>query len=229
MNLKVISTLLSMFLYKIGLDTLLRTTAVVMYPIAYVFRWEIRRRLYSNHKLLFEERVWKDTQDESIPRFNAIEKITFVFWRYLDDSPAKDSITNINEHSYNDSNSWDSSDTRRYYPSEWIYNNRTLRDIWFSFIRNNSVNHFSWYRTGGWTDEINVVAGSYDKEINISDRADDGTHTYYYPGWYLVNVKHKNGKVYPYYTYVGVLFGRKVGMWFGRSPGSGRQSFSLRA
>ena len=46
--------------------------------------------------------------------------------------------------------SYDASDTDKYFP-EWVTNTkwRWLRDIWWSFIRNNTVNYVSWYRTGG--------------------------------------------------------------------------------
>ncbi len=122
--------------------------------------------------------------------------------------------------------SYNSSDTRRYYPTQWIYGNKTLRDIWFSFIRNNSVNFVSWFRTGGWNfdKDPQTYIGDYSKDI---DKTDDNSR--YVPGYYVAMIEHNNGSKYPYFTYVGEIFGRKVGIWFGRSSGSGRFSFSIRA
>lgn len=214
--MKAILTVLQILCIKILQEVFFRATSLVMFPIAYFFRDYIRANLRNKYTSLFVERTWTDTQYIEVPKFSLWENILFLFWLYLDDSPAKDSF-------YNDLPSYDSSDTRRYYPTQWIYDNKTLRDIWFSFIRNNSVNYFSWYRTGGWTDEVECVAGKFDSRI---DKNDD--NSYYVAGWYVIKVKHVNGKTYPFFTFIGEIFGRKIGMWLGRSSGSGRYSISIR-
>ena len=194
-----------------------RVSALLFYPIAYYNRDKIRKKMYEADLFLVEERTWKDTRDLPVNDFyNKAGYFTFFLWLYLDDSPAKDSF-------YNGKPSYDSSDTRRYYPAQWIYDNKTLRDIWFSGIRNCAVNYKSWTRTGGWVKPTKVYLGKFDEEI---DKNDD--NSYYYEGLYLADILHKNGKVYPYYTYVGNFVGRKTGVWLGRSSGSGRFSMSVR-
>ena len=206
-------------------EIIVRAASIVFFPIAYALRWKIRESLYELDKYLIEERTLKNTQDISTWYFfNKVNAIYFFLWLFLDDSTSKDGFTNVREESYNESTCWDSSDTETYYPA-FVYKHRVLRDIWWSFIRNNTVNLWSWYRTGGWVRPIQQTTywGEFDENIGKND-----SNTRYNPGYYLAKFKHNNGKSYIYFVYAGEHFGRKSGMVLGRSSGSGRWSFNIK-
>ncbi len=217
---------LNILFHGIFKEVIFRVISIVLFPIAYILRWKIREHIYGLDKNLVEERILTDTQNFGVAAFyQTVNKCYFFLWMFLDGSSHKDRLVAVRD-TYNVSETWDSSDTRRYYPAQWVFDNRVLRDIWFSFIRNNSVNYVSWYRTAGWnlSKPIETFIGIYDKTVDKNDN-----NSKYAPGYYIILIEHNNGKKYPYFTYVGEIFGRKVGIWMGRSSGLGRFSFSIRA
>jgi hypothetical protein len=208
----------------IGYETLKEVVSRVLsiggYPLAYILRHKIRDHLYCIDKELVVERSFEDTKNVPLGSFySKVNWFYFGLWMFLDDSPARD---NYNEDG---SRRYDSSNTRRYYPSDFVYNTRWLRDFWWSFIRNNTVNYVSWTKTTGWQEPLvyEELWGKFDLAI---DKKDD--NSYYVPGMYLINVLHKDGKYHPRFTWVGEVFGYKCAAWMGLSKGSGRFSFSMR-
>jgi hypothetical protein len=204
---------------KIVQEIFFRIVSVFMYPLAYIFRKQIRTYLYIWNGALIKEVTFTDTRNVLKQPMNLKTRFVWLFWIFLDDSPAKDNINLDGTPSY------DSSTSRKYYLSDFIYNNRVLRDIWWSFIRNNTVNFVSWNVTGGWKKpiEYTCLLGEYNENI---DKSDD--NVYYVPGMYLIRVKHNDGSINSRFTYVGEILGHKIGIWMGKSSGSGRFSFSTR-
>lgn len=212
---------LSIWVYALIKEIISRLLSLVFFPIAFVLRKRIRASLRSVNSLLIEERTWKNTQDVPIGDFySKVNYFYFFLWMFLDDSPAKD---NYHEDG---SKMYDASDNDKHIP-EWIVKTKWfwLRAVWWSFIRNNSVNYVSWFRTTGWCEEPEVTTywGKFSIDIDKNDN-----NTKYIPGMFLTLLKHNNGKTYPYFTYIGEIFGKKIGIWQGRSSGSGRFSFSIR-
>lgn len=209
--------------YEIIKEVGFRISSIIVFPIAYSFRTKIRNHLYAWNENLIKEVTFKDSRFEKVTKMSLKTRLIWFLWLFLDDSPARDNFLPNGEKSY------DSSMTRRYYPYQWIYDTKLFRDIWWSFIRNNSVNYVSWNITGGWIDNIydgkslEVLLGSYNDNIDKSDN-----NAYYVPGMYLIRVLHKDGSWNTRFTYVGEIFGRKIAIWMGKSKGSGRFSFSAR-
>lgn len=204
---------------KLLKEIVFRILSIIFFPIAYYFRDEIRTYLYSWDEELIREVTFSDTRNVSVPKMTLVTRLVWFLWLFLDDSPAKD-------NTYNGKPSYDSSCTRKYYPTQWIYDNKILRDTWWSLIRNNSVNYISWNNTGGWKTplEVETLWGYFDENI---DKSDD--NSYYVPGMYLVRILHNDGSTHSRFTLVSEVFGRKFAFWIGKSSGSGRFSFSMRA
>ena len=141
-------------------------------------------------------------------------------WLFLDDSTAKDSY-----HS-DGSLMWNASDNDAHYP-KWVLKTKCfwLRVMWWSFIRNNSVNYASWQRTGGWVEPLkyNTLWGKFDAKVDKNDN-----NTYFFEGMYLIRVLQRDGKYHTRFTYVGNFLGKKQAVWMGFSQASGRFSFSQR-
>jgi hypothetical protein len=210
---------LTIWAYAITKEVVARLLSIIFYPIAYIMQDRLRNHLYSIDKALAMDKTFFDANMVSVGDFyKRVNKLYFFLWLFLDDSTGYDS-----KHS-DGSIMYCASDNDRHYP-KWVLKTKWfwLRAMWWSFIRNNTVNFVSWFRTGGWTDDIEILAGDYEVYINKND-----SNSYYKSGWYLVLVKHKNGKKYPYFTFIGKIFEHKIGIWQGFSRGSGRFSFSLR-
>jgi hypothetical protein len=211
-----------MGVYALSKEIISRILSIVFFPIAFIMRDKIRTHLNNVNQVLVEERTWRDTQDTPTEYFyKAVNKFYFFLWLFLDDSPASSSYHENGKRMY------DASDSDEHYP-KWVLktNKFWIRATWWSFIRNNTVNYVSWFRTTGWnTDKVSVETywGKFGLDIDKTDN-----NFRYVPGMYLVKIKHNNGKWYPYFTYVGEIFGKKIGIWQGRSKGSGRFSFSVR-
>ena len=217
--LKGIYYFISMVIYAISKEIVFRVLSIVMFPIAYKFEKPIRQHMKNWNKDLIEEVTFKDTRNIPMSKMSMLTRIVWLFWIFLDDSPARDNFLEDGSRMY------DSSPNREYYPSDFIYKHKTLRDIWWSFIRNNAVNYVSWNITGGWKQplEYKTLWGTFNELV---DKSDD--NSYYVEGIYLILVLHNNGKIYPRFTYVGEVFGKKLGIWVGNSRWSGRFSFSRR-
>ena len=225
---------LTIWVYALSKEIGSRILSIVFFPIAMMLQHKIRKHLYDINEALVKERTWKDTHEVSTEDFyKKVNKLYFFLWMFLDDSTGKDSYFADGTRMYC------ASDNDRYYP-KWVLNTKWywLRATWWAFIRNNTVNYVSWFRTTGWvlqdaepTFDFDSVEGSsvitYWGKFNTGiDKNDKNTR--YSPGMYLVRVLHKDGKWYPYFTFIGEIFGKKVGIWQGRSKGSGRFSFSIR-
>lgn len=188
----------------------MRELSLFIYPLVYPFRWKIRSYLYGRHKEFFEDRVWSmDGFTVDKPQLSILDRIIMIPWFFLDDSPAKDNISKVNPSGYDESSTWDSSDGISGYPYQFIFNNRVLRDFWWSVMRNNRVNIFSYFREmGGFSqdsDAIEVLTGNV-----------EGTKMFN-----LWNVKHVDGKRY---LYLIMNFGSKR-CTIGQTEGSGRMAF----
>ena len=207
-----------LWIYELTKEIGFRVLSLVFYPIAYTFRAQIRASLYKWNESFIKYVTFTDYRPLTPSIQFRIMPILFL-WFFLDDSPAKDNINDDGSPSY------DSSTSRGYYPSDFVYNNKILRNFWWSCIRNNSVNFISFSITGGWVSPIQyeTLWGVYDERI---DKSDD--NSYYVEGMYLIRVLHKDGTWRTRFTYVGEIFGRKIGIWQGESKGSGRFSFSIR-
>lgn len=207
-----------LWIYELTKEIGFRVLSLVFYPIAYVLRTTIRKALYKWNGDFIKSVTFTDNRPKT-PKIPLYVYPVLFLWLFLDDSPAKDNVDDMRRPRY------DSSNTRRYYPNNFIYNNGILRDFYWSVIRNNSVNFISWSISGGWVSPIQyeTLWGKYDERI---DKSDD--NSYYFKGMYFIRVLHKDGTWRTRFTYVGEIFGRKIGIWQGESKGSGRFSFSIR-
>jgi len=206
----------------IAKEVISRLLSIVFFPIALMLHDRIIKHLYGIDEALVKERTWKDTRELSVDKFyKKVNKAYFFLWMFLDDSTAKDSYDPYGGRMYS------ASDNPERYP-EWIWNLQWtwLLQVWWAFIRNNTVNYVSWNRTGGWKTpyETTTYWGKFDIHVDKNDK-----NSQYYPGMYLSVIKHRDGKYYPFFTYIGTIFVRKFGIWQGKSEGSGRFSFSVRA
>jgi hypothetical protein len=210
---------LAIWAYAITKEVVARLLSIIFYPIAYIMQDKLRAHMYSINKALVMDRTFFDAKLIEVNGFyKEVNKLYFFLWLFLDDGTGSDSRHEDGSIMYC------ASDNDRYYP-KWVLKTKWfwLRAMWWSFIRNNTVNYVSWFRTRGWTDEVETLFGKYDILIDKNDN-----NYMYVPGYYLVLVKHNNGKKYPYFTFIGEIFGHKIGIWQGFSRGSGRFSFSVR-
>lgn len=223
---------IALWCYAILKELISRVISILFFPIAYLMRDKLRSHLYSVNEELVKNRTFYDATI-NVPEdfYDKINKLYFFLWLFLDDSPAKDNV-------YPDGTlMYDASDRDKYYP-QWVLDTKWfwLRATWWSFIRNNTVNYVSWFRTGGIVyqtdgngteyiaiEDYETYWGTYGKAI---DKKDDNSR--YVPGMYLVRIRHHDNKWYTRFTFIGEIFKHKVGVWQGRGD-SGRFSFSVRA
>lgn len=213
---------IGLLIYEITKEVLSRVVSIIAFPIAFLMRDKIRASLYSVNEALVKERTFEDTKNIAVGDFySKVNKLYFFLWLFLDDSTARDSYHKDGTPMY------DASDSNQHYPmwvlaTDWFW----LRATWWAFIRNNTVNYVSWTKTTGWKEPMQYECywGKYDGKI---DKSDD--NSYYVKGVYLIRVLHKDGTYNTRFTYVGEVFGYKTAIWMGKSKGSGRFSFSMRA
>jgi len=219
--LSLLPFIITKFAHEIGF----RIVGIFIYPLAYILRWKIRDVLYSGHKAYFEQICFTDDKTLPIPKFTLKERLAWLLWLFLDDSPAKDSIVRVRASTYNLSKTYDSALIETAYPFKFIYKYKILRDYWWSSVRNSHVNYFSWIVTGGWTDDKKVISGDYEDLIgNGWAKVGEKWFKQYRNGKYLISVKHKNGKYYPFYQY----HSDKWLIAIGKNSGSGRETFTIR-